>query len=42
MGRTYIDFEGMKMLIDVGFGWPLQENNVDTRQSFWFFGSLNA
>jgi hypothetical protein len=20
MGRTYIDFEGMRMLIDVGFG----------------------
>jgi len=42
MGTTYIDFEGMGMLINVGFGWPLQESNVDTRQSFWFVVSLSA
>jgi hypothetical protein len=33
MGRTYIDIEGMRMLIDVGFGWALQESNDDTRQN---------
>lgn len=33
MGRTYIDIEGMRMLIDVEFGWPLQESNANTKQS---------